>query len=438
MTSTSSDPESWQIHNTSKLERKALANRLKDEDDELKLVIVRDMWLTGFDAPCLKTMYVDKPMQGHNLMQAIARVNRVYGEVEGGLIVDYIGMAQDLKKAIANYTQSGGQDKPVFDESEAIALMREKFEIVSQFYYGFEYNTYFAADTARKLGIILEAEDYILGLEDGKNRYITQVDLLSKAFALVITTKEAEIVKKEVAFFQAVKARLVKFNPSGIGKSGQEIETAIKQIVDEAVKVDGVVDVFDAAGIKKPEVSILSEEFLMDIAAMKQKNLAIELLKKLLNDEVRAFKKRNLVVSRKFSEMLKGAIKKYQNGLLSSAEIIEEMISIAKEIKEEVKRGESIGLSEYELAFYDALANNQSAHEVLGKEVLKEMAVALVDIIQKNATIDWNIRESARAKMRVVIKRLLKKYGYPPDLQKMAIDMVIEQAEMQIRGENFG
>lgn len=435
MTSSSSDPESWQIHNTKKEDRKRLASRLKDEDDELKLVIVRDMWLTGFDAPCVKTMYVDKPMQGHNLMQAIARVNRVYGDVEGGLIVDYIGMAQDLKKAIATYTTSGGKDKPIFDEAEAIAVMQEKFEIVSQMYHDFDYKKYFNASTAEKLRLILEAEDFILGLSEGKNRYITQVDLLSKAFALVITSKESEAVKRDVAFFQAVKARLAKFEARGIGRRGQEIETAIKQIVDDAVTVKGVVDVFDAAGMERPEVSILSEEFLAEIKAMKHKNLAIELLKKLLNDEVKSFKQRNLVQSKKFSEMLDGAIKKYQNGLLTSAEIIEEMISLAKEIKKESSRGEDLGLSDYEVAFYDALANNESAKEVLGKEVLKELAVILVDKVQKNSTIDWNIREKARANMRVVIKRMLRKYGYPPDMEKLAIDMVIEQAEMQIRNE---
>lgn len=435
MTSSSSDPESWQIHNTKKEDRKRLASRLKDEDDELKLVIVRDMWLTGFDAPCVKTMYVDKPMQGHNLMQAIARVNRVYGDVEGGLIVDYIGMAQDLKKAIATYTTSGGKDKPIFDEAEAIAVMQEKFEIVSQMYHDFYYKKYFNASTAEKLRLILEAEDFILGLSEGKNRYITQVDLLSKAFALVITSKEAGVVKRDVAFFQAVKARLVKFEARGIGRSGQEIETAIKQIVDDAVTVKGVVDVFDAAGMERPEVSILSEEFLAEIKAMKHKNLAIELLKKLLNDEVKSFRQRNLVQSKKFSEMLDGAIKKYQNGLLTSAEIIEEMIGLAKEIKKESSRGEDLGLSDYEVAFYDALANNESAKEVLGKEVLKELAVILVDKVQKNSTIDWNIREKARANMRVVIKRMLRKYGYPPDMEKLAIDMVIEQAEQQIRNE---
>lgn len=435
MTSSSSDPESWQMHNTKKEERKRLARRLKDEDDELKIVIVRDMWLTGFDAPCLKTMYIDKPMQGHNLMQAIARVNRVYGEVEGGLIVDYIGIAQDLKKAIAIYTKSGGKDQPVFDEADAITVMEEKFEIVSQMYHDFDYQKYFTVDTAGKLRLILEAEDFILGLHDGKNRYISQVDLLSKAFALVVTSKEAEKVKKDVAFFQTVKARLVKFEPKGIGRTGREIETAIKQIVDEAVTVKGVVDVFDAAGIKKPEISILSEEFLIEISAMKHKNLAIELLKKLLNDEVKSFKQKNIIKSKKFSEMLENAIKKYQNGLLTSAEIIEEMIGIAKEIKKETGRGEDLGLSDYELAFYDALSNNESAKEVLGKDVLKELAVVLVDKVQKNSSIDWNIRETARAKMRIVIKRLLNKYGYPPDMQKLAIDMVIAQAEMQIRNE---
>ncbi len=416
MTSSSSDPASWQIHNTKKAERKDLADRLKDEDDELKLVIVRDMWLTGFDAPCVKTMYVDKPMQGHNLMQAIARVNRVYKEVDGGLIVDYIGIAQDLKKAIATYTKSGGEGKPVFEEEEALGAMREKFEVVNQMMHGFDYKKYFEAPTSDKLRLILEAEDYILGLDNGKDRFTKEVDLLSKAFALVIASEEAEIIKKDVAFFQAVKVRLVKFEGTGTGKTSREIESAIKQIVDKAVVVKGVVDVFGAAGIEKPDLSILSEEFLAEISAMKHKNLAVELLKKILNDEVRSIKKSNIVQSKKFSDMLASSIKKYQNGLLTSAQIIEEMISIAKEVREAGHRGEDLGLTDYELAFYDALSNNDSAKEVLGMDKLKQLAMLLVESVKKNTTIDWNIRESARAKLKVAIKRILNKYSYPPDM----------------------
>jgi type I restriction enzyme R subunit len=430
MTSSSSDPESWQLHNTTKQERKELGERLKDPSDPLQLVIVRDMWLTGFDAPCLHTMYVDKPMRGHNLMQAIARVNRVYKDKPGGLIVDYIGIASDLKQALATYTESGGQGAPALDQSEAIAAMMEKYEIVVQMFNGFDYKRYFSASTKDKMTIILEAQEHILGLEDGKNRFTKQVGLLSKTFALSVPSLPAMDIKDELGFFQAVKARLTKFEPTGSGKSDTEIETAIRQIVDRAVVVDGVIDIFDAAGIKKPDISILSDDFLDEIRDMKRKNLALELLKKILDDEIKTRTKKNFIQSKKLSDMLDAAIKKYQNNLLTAAQVIEELINIAKEIKASDERGEDLGLTEDEIAFYDALVINGSAKEVLGDDTLRELARILVQKVKANTAIDWTIKESVQAKLRVIVKRILRQYGYPPDKQKLATENILKQAEL--------
>lgn len=430
MTSSSSDPENWQIHSTTKQDRKAIGDRFKDEKDQLKLVLVRDMWLTGFDVPCLHTMYIDKPMRGHNLMQAIARVNRVFKDKPGGLIVDYIGIASDLKTALATYTASGGKGAPALDQEEAVATMLEKFEIVEQMYEGFDYKKYFKADTRQKLIIILEAQEHVLGLEDGKNRYTKQVALLSQAFALSVPHLKAMEIKDEVGFFQAVKARLTKFEPIGSGKSDAEIETAIRQIVDKAVVSEGVVDVFDAAGIKKPDISILSDEFLAEVQHMERKNIALELLKKLLNDEVRTRIRKNFIQSRKLSEMLESAIKKYQNNLLTSAQVIEELICIAKDIRESDKRGHALNLNENELAFYDALANSESAKEVLGDKQLAMIAMEVLKSVKGNATIDWTLKENVRARLRRDVKRILNKYGYPPDQQLIATENVLKQAEL--------
>ena len=430
MTSSSSDPENWQIHSTTKQDRKSIGDRFKDESDELKLVIVRDMWLTGFDVPCLHTMYVDKPMRGHNLMQAIARVNRVFKDKPGGLIVDYIGIASDLKTALATYTASGGQGAPTLDQNEAVAAMLEKFEIVEQMFNGFDYKKYFRADTRTKLTIILEAQEHILGLEDGKNRYTKQVALLSQAFALSVPNLKAMEIKDEIGFFQAVKARLTKFEPVGTGKSDAEIETAIRQIVDKAVVSEGIVDVFDAAGIKKPDISILSDEFLAEIQGMERKNLALELLKKLLNDEIKLRMRKNFIQSRKLSEMLESAIKKYQNNLLTAAQVIEELVKLAKDIRESDKRGEALNLGEDELAFYDALANNDSAKEVLGDKQLAAIAIEVFRSVKGNATIDWTLKESVRARLRRDVKRILNRYGYPPDQQLIATENILKQAEL--------
>ncbi|MCC7357027.1 type I restriction endonuclease subunit R [Candidatus Uhrbacteria bacterium] len=430
MTSSSSDPSSWQMHHTTKQERKDLAERLKNPDDELKLVIVRDMWLTGFDAPCLHTMYVDKSMEGHNLMQAIARVNRVFKDKDGGLIVDYIGIATHLKNALATYTESGGKGAPTLNQEDAVATMLEKREVVMQLFNGFDYATYFKASTKEKMIIILEAQEFILGLEDGKNRFTKQVGLLSKAFALSVPHEKAMDIKDEVGFFQAVKARLTKFEPADGGKSDEEKETIIRQIIDRAVVADGVVDIFDAAGIKKPDISILSDEFLEEIKGMERKNLALELLKKILGDEIKTRTKKNFIQSKKLSEMLELAIKKYQNNLLTAAQVIEELIKLAEEIKTADLRGTKLGLTEDEIAFYDALLINGSAKEILGDDTLRDIARILVKKVKENTTIDWTIKESVQARLRVIVKRVLNQYGYPPDKQKLATDNILKQAEL--------
>jgi type I restriction enzyme R subunit len=430
MTSSSSDPENWQVHSTTKDTRKEIAERFKDPDDRLKIVIVCDMWLTGFDVPCLHTMYVDKPMRGHTLMQAIARVNRIFRDKPGGLIVDYIGIASDLKIALATYTISGGKGTPTLDQEVAVAKMLEEFEIVCQIFDKFDYKKFFAAGTQQKLTIILEAQEYILSLEDGKDRFTKEVVGLSKAFAISVPHPKAMEIKDDVGFFQAVKARLTKFEPTGTGKSDAEIETAIRQIVDKAVVSEGIIDVFDAAGIKKPDISILSDEFLKEIQGMERKNLALELLKKLLNDEIKLRTKKNLIQSKKFSEMLEAAIKKYQNNLLTTAQVIEELIRLAKDIRDSDKRGEQFKLSDEELAFYDALANNKSARDVLGDDKLRDLARVLVQRVKANTSIDWTIKESVRSKLKVIVKRLLRQYGYPPDMELLATENVLKQAEL--------
>lgn len=452
MTSSSSDGPVISKHHTTKQQRRDLSDRMKDPSDPLKLVIVRDMWLTGFDVPCLHTMYIDKPMRGHTLMQAIARVNRVFRDKPGGLVVDYLGIASDLKKALAFYSESGGKGDPALSQERAVAAMSEKLEVLQQMfaedsttridilveepeaYYQnslkFNYRRFFLVDASEKLSIILQAEEHILGLQDGKERFIREVSLLSQAFALSVPHEKAMGIKDEVAFFQAVKSRLVKFESVGTGKSDIDIETAIKQIVDEALSSDTVVDIFDAAGIKKPDISILSDEFLLDVKGMKHQNLALELLKKILNDEIKTRAKTNLVRSRTLLLMLESSIKRYQNNLLSTAEIIQELINIAKEIKAADAEGERLGLSTDEVAFYNALETNDSAVAVLGDNTLREIAREIAEKVNANATIDWAIRESARAKLMVLVKRTLTKYGYPPDKQQKAIDTVLKQAEL--------
>ncbi len=436
MTVSSSDGPELARFQTTKEERRMLADRLRDPEDELEMVIVRDMWLTGFDAPVLHTMYIDKPMKGHTLMQAIARVNRVFGDKPGGLIVDYLGIAADLKEALSFYSESGGRGDPLIVQEDAVRVMLEKYEVVCQILHGFDYKRYFMAETGERLTIILSAQEFVFALDDGRKRFVDAVAALSKAFALAVPHEEAMKIKDEVAFFQALKARLVKLGIGAGGGAGsqEDIELAVRQVIDSAIVANGVVDVFDAAGIKKPDISVLSDEFLEDVRKMEHKHIALEVLRKLLSDSIKAKSKVNLVKSKSFEEMLDDAIRRYQNKVLTAAEVIEELIGIAKEINESEKEPAELGLSEFEYAFYTAVANNESARELMGKDKLRELALVLFDRVRKNASIDWTIRENARAKLRVIVKRTLRQYGYPPDMQKLATETVLRQAEM-IAGE---
>lgn len=428
MTSSSDDPESFQAHHTNKKDRKNLAIRLKDANDPLKMVIVQSMWLTGFDVPCLHTMYIDKKMQGANLMQAIARVNRVYKDKPGGLIVDYIGIGQDLRKAMGVYTQSGGEGEAVLDISEVIAGMKTKFEIVEQMFFGFDYKAYFEAESKEKLQIILAATNYILRDDKLKNRFLAEITALSQLFAMAVPSFEAEQIRDEVAFFQAIKARINKFIPTG-GLSDRQVDTAVRQIVDEALSSDGVIDVFEAAGIKAPSLEILSDEFLLEVKNMEQKNIAFELLRKLLNDEVKTRKRKNIAQGKKFSEMLEQVIKKYHNNQIDTAQVIQELSDLAREMKLEDKKAEEIGLTQEEYAFYSVLAQNDST-KFLDDHKMKELIHVIVDIIRKNATVDWEKREDVRAKLRLTVKKILMRYGYPPDLARLEADKVLEQSEL--------
>ena len=435
MTASSDDGALLSKHHTSKEQRRKLAERMKDAQDSLKLVIVRDMWLTGFDAPSMHTLYTDKPMQGHNLMQAIARVNRVYGDKPGGLVVDYLGIASDLKKALSFYSDAGGKGDPALAQEQAVALVLEKIAVLNQMLAGVSYRRYFMADVSGKLSVILEIEDYILGLDNGKKRFIDEVSKLSQAFAIAVPHEQAMAVNQEVAFFQAVKARLVKFDQhTGSGRSNAEIESTIRQVIDKALVSEQVVDVFDAAGIKKPEISILSDEFLGELNGYKHKNLALEMLKKLLNDEIKSRARTNLVQSRSLMEMLQSAIQKYQNKILTAAEVMEELIKIGKEIVSSDALAKDAGLSTLEYAFYTAVANNNSARELMTHDKLRELAVVLTERVRANATIDWTIKESVRAQLRVIVKRTLRQFGYPPDMELLATETVLQQAEM-IAGE---
>ncbi|WP_417619835.1 type I restriction endonuclease subunit R [Oceanihabitans sediminis] len=427
MTSSSDDDAILQPHHTTKSQRKDLANRMKDTTDELKLVIVRDMWLTGFDAPSLHTLYVDKKMQGANLMQAIARVNRVYKDKPGGLIVDYIGIGQDLRNAMVTYLQSGGEGSPVVDIKEAIAGMLEKFEIIEQMFHGFNYKEYFQAETSRRLQIILAAQNFILTSEKLKDRFLKEITLLSKLFAMSIPSPEANKIKDEVAFFQAIKNRINKFTGNNI-KSDYEVETAIKQIIDDKLASDGIVDVFEAAGIKTPEVSILSDEFLLEVKNMQQKNVAFELLKKLLSDEVRIRKTKNIAQGKKFSELLESVVKRYHNNQIDSAQVLQELSDIAKEMRLEDHKSEVLGLSQEEYAFYSVLSQNDST-KMLDDIKMRELIHTIVDVVRKNATVDWSKRDDVRAKLRLTVKKILMRYGYPPDLAKLEADRVLAQSE---------
>lgn len=430
MTASSSDGAKMSKHHTSKQQRRDLANRMKDVDDELKLVIVRDMWLTGFDAPSMHTLYIDKPMKGHNLMQAIARVNRVYKDKPAGLVVDYLGIASDLKKALSFYSDSGGKGDPAIAQEQAVALLLEKLEVVSNMYHGFEYERYFEADTRGKLALILEAEEHILSLENGKKRYINEVTALSQAFAIAVPHEQAMDVKDEISFFQAVKARLVKFDSTVSGKSDEEIETTIRQVIDKALVTEEVIDIFDASGIKKPDISILSDEFLLEVKEMQHKNIALEVLKKLLNDEIKTRSKTNLVKSKSLMEMLESSIKKYHNKIITAVEVIDELLNLAKDIKDMDREASKLDLTDFEYAFYTAIANNDSAKEIMEQDKLRELAVVLTERVKANASIDWTIKENVKAKLKIAVKRTLRQFGYPPDMQLLATETVLKQAEM--------
>ncbi|HDQ72999.1 MAG TPA: type I restriction endonuclease subunit R, partial [Chloroflexi bacterium] len=433
MSGSAGDPAHYQPHIRSKRRRKDLAQRFKDPADPFKLVIVRDMWLTGFDAPPLHTMYVDKPMTGHGLMQAIARVNRVYPGKEGGLIVDYLGIATDLKEAMANYTRSGGRSLPAHDLGQAVKLMQTAYERVKAFFHDFDYGAFFAGSPGERVSVIPAAMEHILQQKDGKKRYMDSVARLSKSFALVMPEAPALAIRDEVAFFQAVRSSFAK-HTSVDGHTREDMDTAIKQLVSQAVASDEVIDIFDAAGIQEPDVSILSDEFLDEIQRIEHKNLALELLRKLLNDEIKARARTNVVQARSFEQLLEDALRRYTNRTIDAAEVILEIIQLAKDLREAGKRGEDLGLSEEEAAFYDALADNESAVEVMGDESLAFIARELVREVRKNVTIDWTVRQSARARIRVLVKRILRRHGYPPDLQAQATATVLEQAELLATG----
>jgi len=433
MTGSSSDALNMQAHIRNKPRRKAIGDRLKNPNDPLKLVIVRDMWLTGFDAPCLHTLYVDKPMRGHNLMQAIARVNRVFTEgKEGGLVVDYLGIAQELKTALADYTASGGEGKPTLDQELAVAKMLELHEAIDYQLRHFDWRKFFTLTPEEKLKFIPVIVDYIFSQENGEQSFTENTKNLLKAFAISVPHERAMAIRDDVALFQAIKSRLVKISDRNEGgKTDEEMETAIKQIISEAITADNVIDIFDAAGLKKPNIEILDERFLQELKDLPQKNLAVELLKKLLKDEIKKRTKINLVESKKFSEMLEDAIKRYHNGMIDTVEFLEKvLIPFAEQMKEADKRGEKLGLDYREYAFYTALEVNNSAVAILGDDILKHIAQELLKTVRNSTTIDWTIKESVQATLRRNVRRILRKFGYPPDLQEKAVETVITQAKM--------
>lgn len=397
------------------------------------------MWLTGFDAPSMHTLYIDKPMKGHNLMQAIARVNRVYKDKIGGLVVDYLGIASDLKEALSLYSEAAGKGDPALIQGEAATILQEKLEVLDGIMHGYDYREYFTATTSRKLSIILEAEDHILGVDQGqgRTRFLNAVAAMSQAFGLAVPHPSAMEAAHIVAFFQAVKARLAKFGDGTgniTGLSNSELEAKVKQTIDEALVTEQVVDIFDAAGIQKPDISILSDEFMQEMKGYQHKNIALETLKKLLGDEIKMRGHRSVTQGKKLMDMLSSAIKGYQNKVLTAAQVIDELIKLAKAIQESDKLAQELNLTEYEYAFYSAVAENDSARELMQKEILRELAVVLTESIRKNVTLDWTIKEAARAKLRVIVKRLLKKYGYPPDMALLATETVLEQAELLAEG----
>ena len=428
MTGAASDPPDWQPHIRNKPRREALAKRFRDPDDALRMVLVRDMWLTGFDAPSLHTMYVDKPMRGHGLMQAIARVNRVFRDKPGGLVVDYLGLAHELKRALATYTESGGTGQTALDQTQAVAVMREKYEICCSLFHGFDRAAWIDGAPAERLGLLPAAQEHVLAQENGKERCLKAVRELSQAFALAVPHEEALRIRDDVAFFQAVRSALAK-RADAQARPQEELDHAVRQIVSRAVAPEGVMDIFAAAGLKKPDISILSEEFLAEVKGMPQRNLAVELLQKLLKGELASRRRQNVVQARSFADLLEQTIRRYQNRAVEAAQVIEELIGLARELREASARGEKLGLSDDELAFYDALETNDSAVQVLGDETLRDIARELVETVRSNVTIDWTLRENVRANLRRLVRRILRKHGYPPDKQEKATQTVLEQAE---------
>ena len=431
MTGSSSDPVEWQPFIGNKKRREFLARRMKDNDDPLKIVIVRDMWLTGFDVPAMNTMYIDKPMKGHNLMQAIARVNRVFKDKPGGLVVDYIGVADNLKQALKQYTASDRETAGV-DTALAVDVMLEKHQLILELLYGHDYSGFTSEKSSDRIKAIVNTMDYVIGLgEEDKKRFLDTVTELSKAYALCATTQEAEALNDEIGFFKAVKASIVKSIGDGSKKkTATQMDAQINQLISKSVISEDVIDIYKELGLDNPDISILSDQFLEDVRALPQKNLAVELLNRLLNGKVKNVQRSNLIQARKFSEMLANSLNKYNKRTIETSKVIEELIELAKEMDNAYKRGEANGMVKEEIAFYDALASHDTAEQVLGDDTLKIIAHELTQSIKENMSIDWNLRESARAKMRVIVKRLLKKYGYPPEISKQAVETVIEQAEL--------
>jgi len=425
MTGSAADPADWQPHIRNKSRRGALANRFRDASDPFRIVVVRDMWLTGFDTPSLHAMYIDKPMRGHGLMQAIARVNRVFKDKPGGLVVDYLGLADELKQALATYTESGGTGQTAIDQSQAVAVMLEKYEICLGLFHGFDLDLLTQGTAQQRLSMIPAGQEFILA-QNAKERFLQAVNDLSRAFALAVPDDSALRIRDEVGFFRAALVKHI----GDDRKPPELLDHAIRQIVSKALVSDEIVDIFAAAGLKKPDISILSDEFLAEIREMPRRNLAVELLRKLLIGEIKTRSQRNVVQARSFTELLERAVRKYQNRAIETAQVIEELIALAKDMRAANARGEELGLSEDELAFYDALETNDSAVKVLGQPTLKTIARELVATVRKNVTIDWTLRESVRAQLRVLVKRILPKYGYPPDKQEKATQTVLEQAAL--------
>jgi type I restriction enzyme R subunit len=432
MTGSASDPKEWQQHIRNKLRRKRIGDNFKDTNHELKLLIVRDMFLTGFDAPTLHTMYLDKPIKGHTLMQAIARVNRVYPGKKGGLVVDYMGVGAELKEALINYTASGGKGKPVLDQEKAVMLMQEKYEIVKDMFHGFDYRKFFELKSSDRISFVPQAMEHILKEQGKKERFTRETTGLLRAFSLAVPNDKALKIKEDVGLFQAIKSAITKTTETK-QESEEKFDTAIKQILSRAVISDRIIDIFEAAGIQKPELTILSDGFLAEVKEMPQKNLAFEALKKLLNDEIRFISRKNIVQGKSFMDMLDKTIKRYTNKSVEAAQVIEELIELARKVREEKNRGKQENMTDDEIAFYDALGVNDSAVQVLGNETLRTIAMELTRMIRDSVTIDWTQRESVQAEIRLKVKKILKKYGYPPDKQEKATQTVLEQAELIAR-----